>query len=70
MANERMTIVLNELEASRLRSIAQSSLRQPRDQARFILRQALGITEMGQLSQEMPNRGAMDSDPQHAAAVV
>jgi hypothetical protein len=38
MTYERVTVVLNEDEMAKLRRIAQSELRRPRDQAAYILR--------------------------------
>lgn len=42
--HSQITLVLNRSEMAALRCSADSALRRPRDQARFILREALGLT--------------------------
>lgn len=60
----RMTIAIPKDAYARLRDLAQRDMRQPRQQAHWLLYQSLGLVD---LPQETRNRGAMDSDPQHAA---
>lgn len=43
--HSQITIVLNQTEMAALRSLSDSALRRPKDQARYILRQALGLTD-------------------------
>ena len=62
----RITILLSRDEFTALREKAISEYRHPRDQARYLLRQTLGLATDDVQSQPMHNRGAMDSDPQHA----
>ena len=40
---ERLTVVLNESEMQQLRQAARADLRRPSDQARYLLRLALGL---------------------------
>ena len=42
---KRVTIPLTEAECEALRTMAIAELRDPREQARFLLRRALGLTE-------------------------
>lgn len=65
METLQVTITLDGTETALLRQAAMRELRRPREQARFLLRQALlAATD----NPETRNRGAMDSDPQRAAA--
>ena len=45
MTYERVTIVLTEHEMQALRNIAQQELRRPRDQAAYILRNVLSVSD-------------------------
>lgn len=45
MNYERLTIVVTKAEMDALRDISQRELRRPRDQARLLLRSALGLTD-------------------------
>lgn len=45
MSYRTMTIVLSEDEVNALRRSAEVDLRRPRDQARYLVRQALGLAE-------------------------
>ena len=45
MSYRTMTIVLSDDEAHALRRSAEVDLRRPRDQARYLVRQALGLAE-------------------------
>ncbi len=66
-AIRRVTVPLTEDECNALRRLANAELRDPREQARYLLRAALGLT--GDAVQPSPNanRGAKDFDPQRAA---
>lgn len=60
-----INVRLSRGEFERLSAQAQRDLRHPRDQARYLLRLALGLAD----PEETRNRGAVvDCDPQHAAA--
>lgn len=61
----RMTIAIPKDAYARLRESAQQEMRQPRQQAHWLLYQSLGLTEQ---PQKNADRGAVDSNPQHAAA--
>lgn len=65
MQMTRITVPVTIEEREALRALAQRELRDPRDHARYLLRQALGLG--GDNVQPNANRGAMDSDPQRAA---
>lgn len=45
MSYRTMTIVLSDDEVNALRKSAEVDLRRPRDQARYLVRQALGLAE-------------------------
>ena len=45
MSYRTMTIVLSDDEENALRKSAEVDLRRPRDQARYLVRQALGLAE-------------------------
>jgi hypothetical protein len=45
MSYRTMTIVLSDDEVNALRRSAEVDLRRPRDQARYLVRQALGLAE-------------------------
>lgn len=53
-----INVRLSRTEFERLSATAQRELRHPRDQARYLLRLALGLVE----EQETRSRGAVDSD--------
>lgn len=61
----RMTMAVPKEVYSLLRESGQREMRQPRQQAHWLLYQALGLT--GDDVQPNANRGAKDSDPQRAA---
>ena len=61
----RIHVPLSKEEFVTLQGAASNDLRHPRDQARYLLRAALGLG--GDNVQPNANRGAMDSDPQRAA---
>lgn len=61
-----INVRLSRGEFERLSAAAQRDLRHPRDQARYLLRLALGLTDV----HENANRGAMDFDPQRAAVAT
>ena len=48
MSYRTMTIVLSDDEVNALRKSAEVDLRRPRDQARYLVRQALGLAEKPQ----------------------
>jgi hypothetical protein len=56
MSVERITVVLDSLEAQALQRLASAELRKPQQQARYLLRQALGLTSEDDQSQPMHNR--------------
>ena len=45
MRNERLTLVLSQGEMEALRRAAQAELRRPREQARYLVRVGLGMTD-------------------------
>lgn len=61
-----LSIRLSRREFERLIELAQRDLRHPRDQAVYLLRQAM-VSDAGDVPEENANRDAMDSDPQRAA---
>ena len=62
----RMTIILNDTERTALQAMASKSLRMPRDQVRYILRQEL--ERGGFLSQETRQAQAAQTGAQQAQA--
>ena len=66
MAPEKIVLRLNPCESRALYAAALQDLRRPTDQARMLLRQALGLTDITTATTNA-NRGAMDFDPQRAA---
>ncbi len=62
----RISVPMTIEEREALRAYAKREMRQPQEQARYLLRLALGLAEQP----ETRNRGAMDCDPQHAAAAT
>lgn len=62
-----VNVRLSREEFERLAHTANRDLRHPRDQARYLLRLALGLTD-GQQPAPMTDRGAQELDPQRAAA--
>lgn len=66
METLQLTITLDGTETAMLRQAAVRELRKPRDQARYLLRQAL-LAAVG-TPEEMRNRGAVEVEAQRAAA--
>lgn len=64
MAVKRLSIVLTEQEGEILMAAAARECRRPQDQARYLLRLALGLADR---SEENANRGAVDPEQAHAA---
>lgn len=60
-----INVRLSRTEFERLSATAQRELRHPRDQARYLLRLALGLVEQ---PQETRSRGVVDPEQAHAAA--
>lgn len=67
----RLTLTLQPEEAGALRQVSRRECRRPRDQARYLLRQALGLAIEANPGQPtgggMQDRAAMESDTQRAA---
>lgn len=61
----RITVSLSKDEFAALRDVAGQEYRHPREQARWLLRLALGLSEV----QENANRGALGVEV-HSAAVA
>lgn len=66
----RITLTLTNEEKAALQRMAQAQLRQPRDQARVILRDALGLQGGPAKFQEKHNGGATVSQAQRAAVAA
>lgn len=62
----RVTLPLSPEEVDALRGMAKRDCRRPRDQVRYLLRQALGLTDG--TAQEKTDRGAQGLEAQRAAA--
>ena len=60
----RITVPLSQAEFVALRDKAEREYRHPRDHARYLLREALGLPVVNIQPQPNTNRGAMDSDAQ------
>ena len=58
----RITVPLSKDEFVALRDKAMSEYRHPREQARYLLRAALGLTSDNVPTQQNANRGAKDFD--------
>jgi hypothetical protein len=65
----RITIPMTVLERERLRSAATQQMRDPRDHARYLLRQALGLDNKQpmQVSEQTHNRAEVHQDIDSAA---
>jgi hypothetical protein len=68
MQSMNVTIILNDRETQALRLSANKALRKPKDQARYLLRIALGIEANGAPSQEKHNRVEVRQDSTDAVA--
>lgn len=61
-ATRRVTVQLTEEECDALRVMANAELRDPREQARYLLRQALGIDGGRPLNQQNANHAEEGSE--------
>jgi hypothetical protein len=66
MPATQITIVLNHHESEALREAAMAALRRPKDQARILLRQCLGLTNEGR---PIEDRDALASGLEGAYAI-
>ena len=66
----RITVPLSRSEFVALRDMAGSEYRHPREQARYLLRAALGVTNDNISPQQKVNRGAKELEAQRAAATA
>jgi hypothetical protein len=69
-AIRRVTVPLTEDECNALRTMANAELRDPREQARYLLRAALGLSGNDVQPRPNANRVAKDFDPQRDAVAV
>ena len=67
MEMTRISVPVTVEERERIREMARQELRTPRDHARYLLRQALGLAD-GQPPVPMADRGATELEAQRAAA--
>lgn len=65
---ERITVVLDDSEAEALHRLASAELRKPQQQARYLLRQALGLTSEDVLPQQNTDRVGVRQDQAHTVA--
>ena len=65
---KQLNVYLDEQEIKRLAELSQRECRRPVDQVRYLLREALGLTETDVQSVGIANRDALDSDPRRATA--
>ena len=70
-AYKKMILILDPEEDSALNHVSRENLRRPRDQARYILRQALGLTnDNGPVAQMNNRQAAKFVQDQSSKAVV
>ncbi len=68
-AIRRVTVPLTEDECNALRRLANAELRDPREQARYLLRAGLGLTGNDVQPSPNANRVAVDSEAQRDAVL-
>jgi hypothetical protein len=66
----QVTITLDARESELLRREAMWELRKPRDQARYLLRQALGLTEFDQMKSANQTQNGAGVRQDNASAVL